>query len=138
MKLGAPPQIPAYPEEMNFREDQFRVLDTPRQIDETPAEQAIRAKDIIHWTRPGTNQSVEVNVGTQDRPKIVRIGATLSPQKKQQYVNLLHEFEDVLAVDYRDMKGIPPEIAEHRIDLLSNTRPIRSQRYRLNPTTPNG
>ncbi|KAL2634337.1 hypothetical protein R1flu_005816 [Riccia fluitans] len=31
------------------------------------------------------------------------------------------------------MKGIPPEIVEHRIDLLPNTRPLRSQRYRLNP-----
>ncbi|KAL2622371.1 hypothetical protein R1flu_002576 [Riccia fluitans] len=31
------------------------------------------------------------------------------------------------------MKGIPLEIVEHRIDLLSNTRPLRSQRYRLNP-----
>ncbi|KAL2635977.1 hypothetical protein R1flu_007456 [Riccia fluitans] len=133
MTLGAPPQVPAYPEEMNFREDQFGILDTPRQIDETPAEQAVQGKDIIHWTGPGTNQSVEVNVGTEDRPKIIRIGVTLSPQERQQYVNLLHEFEDVLAADYRDMKGIPPEIAEHRIDLLPNTRPLWSQRYRLNP-----
>ncbi|KAL2651978.1 hypothetical protein R1flu_020106 [Riccia fluitans] len=78
-------------------------------------------------------QSVEVNVGTEDRPKVIRFGATLSPQERQQYVNLLREFEDVLAADYRDMKGIPPEIVEHRIDLLPNTRPLRSQRYRLNP-----
>ncbi|KAL2652943.1 hypothetical protein R1flu_021071 [Riccia fluitans] len=133
MTLGAPPQVPAYPEEMNFREDQFGILDTPRQIDETPAEQAVQGKDIIHWTGPGTNQSVEVNVGTKDRPKVIRIGATLSPQERQQYVNLLHEFEDVLAADYRDMKGIPPKIAEHRIDLLPNTRPLRRQRYLLNP-----
>ncbi|KAL2654128.1 hypothetical protein R1flu_022256 [Riccia fluitans] len=41
MKLGAPPQVPTYPEEMNFREDQFGILATPRQIDETPAEQAV-------------------------------------------------------------------------------------------------
>ncbi|KAL2634749.1 hypothetical protein R1flu_006228 [Riccia fluitans] len=54
-------------------------------------------------------------------------------EERQQYVNLLHEFEDVLAADYRDMKCIPPEIAEHRIDLLPNTRPLRSQRYQLNP-----
>ncbi|KAL2610727.1 hypothetical protein R1flu_029300 [Riccia fluitans] len=133
MTLGMPPQVPTYPEEMNFREDQFGILDTPRQIDETPAEQAVQGKDIIHWTEPGTNQLVEVNVGTEDRPKVIRIGATLSPQERQQYVNLLGEFEDVVADDYRDMKGIPPEIAEHRIGLLPNTRPLRSQCYRLNP-----
>ncbi|KAL2653998.1 hypothetical protein R1flu_022126 [Riccia fluitans] len=83
MTLGAPPQVLAYPEEMNFREDQFGILDTPRQIDETPAEQAIQGKDIIHWTGPSTNQSAEVNVGTEDRPKIIRIGATLSPHERQ-------------------------------------------------------
>ncbi|KAL2624313.1 hypothetical protein R1flu_008558 [Riccia fluitans] len=94
-----------------------------------PAEQAVQGKDIIHWTRSSTNQSVEVNVGIEDRPKVVRIGATLSPPERQQYVNLLREFEDVLAANYRDMKDIPPEIAEHRIDLLPNTRLIRSQRY---------
>ncbi|KAL2634336.1 hypothetical protein R1flu_005815 [Riccia fluitans] len=82
MMLGAP-QVPAYSEEMNFREDQFEILDTPRQIDKTPAEQAVQRKDIIHWTGPGTNQSVEVNVGTKDRPKVIRIGATLSPQERQ-------------------------------------------------------
>ncbi|KAL2613183.1 hypothetical protein R1flu_024875 [Riccia fluitans] len=96
-------------------------------------EQAVQGKDIIHWTGPGTNQSVEVNVGTEDRPNVIRIGATLSPQERQQYVNLLREFKHVLAADYRDMKGIPPEIVEHRIDLLPNTRPLWNQRYRLNP-----
>ncbi|KAL2607423.1 hypothetical protein R1flu_025996 [Riccia fluitans] len=58
MMLGAPPQVPAYPEEMNFREDQFRILDTPRQIDETPAEQAVQEKTSS--TGPGlvrTSQS---------------------------------------------------------------------------------
>ncbi|KAL2628575.1 hypothetical protein R1flu_013261 [Riccia fluitans] len=119
-------------DENQFLDDQPYIVPVA-EIDETPAEQAVQGKDIIHWTGPVTNQSVEVNVGTEDRPKIIRIGATLSLQERQQYVNLLHEFKDVLAADYRDMKGTPPEIAEHRIDLLPNTRPLRSQRYRLNP-----
>ncbi|KAL2633584.1 hypothetical protein R1flu_005063 [Riccia fluitans] len=62
---------------MNFREDQFGVLDTPRQIVETPVEQAVQGKDIIHWTGPGTNQSV----GTKDRPKVVKIWAALSARE---------------------------------------------------------
>ncbi|KAL2653832.1 hypothetical protein R1flu_021960 [Riccia fluitans] len=32
MKLDAPPQIPAYPEAMNFWEDQFGVLNTPQKL----------------------------------------------------------------------------------------------------------
>ncbi|KAL2611294.1 hypothetical protein R1flu_022986 [Riccia fluitans] len=51
-------------------------------------------------------------------------GDTKSPQERQQYVNLLHEFEDVLAVDYQDMKGIPPEMADTGSTYLPNTRPL--------------
>ncbi|KAL2634857.1 hypothetical protein R1flu_006336 [Riccia fluitans] len=40
-KLGAPPQIPTYPETINFWEDQFGVLGTPKQIVETLAEQVV-------------------------------------------------------------------------------------------------
>ncbi|KAL2624450.1 hypothetical protein R1flu_008695 [Riccia fluitans] len=83
IKLGAPPQVPAYPEVMNFWENQFGILDTPRQLVKTPAERAIQGKDIIHWTGLDIDQSVEVNVGIEDQPKIVKIGAALSPQERQ-------------------------------------------------------
>ncbi|KAL2631183.1 hypothetical protein R1flu_015869 [Riccia fluitans] len=111
---------PCVPERNEFPGGPFGILDTP--TDRRDAGRAGRpGKRHNPLDRAGTNQWVEVDIGTEDRPKIIRIGATLSPQERQQYVNLLREFEDVLAANYRDMKGIPPEIAEHRIDLLPNT-----------------
>ncbi|KAL2622248.1 hypothetical protein R1flu_002453 [Riccia fluitans] len=67
MTLGVPPQVPAYPEEMNFREDQFEVLDTPRQIDEMPAKQE------MYSFMDGFNGYNQVSVAERDREKIAFI-----------------------------------------------------------------
>ncbi|KAL2621604.1 hypothetical protein R1flu_001809 [Riccia fluitans] len=54
-------------------------------------------------------------------------------EKQKELRRYLKSIKRKMKLDYRDMKDIPPEIVEHEIDLLLNTRPIRSQRYRLNP-----
>jgi hypothetical protein len=45
----------------------------------------------------------------------------------------LKEFKDVFTWTYKDLKGIPLELAEHKIE-LDTTIPLTHQaRYRLNP-----
>jgi hypothetical protein len=46
---------------------------------------------------------------------------------------LLKEFKDVFTRTYKDLKGIPLELAQHKIE-LDTTIPLAHQaRYRLNP-----
>jgi hypothetical protein len=46
---------------------------------------------------------------------------------------LLKEFKDVFTWTCKDLKGIPPKLAQHRIE-LDNTIPLAHQaRYGLNP-----
>jgi hypothetical protein len=46
---------------------------------------------------------------------------------------MLKEFKDVFAWTYKDLKGIPLELAQHRIE-LDTTIPLAHQaRYILNP-----
>jgi hypothetical protein len=46
---------------------------------------------------------------------------------------LLKEFKDVFTWTYKDLKGIPLELAQHKIE-LDTTIPLAHQaRYRLNP-----
>jgi hypothetical protein len=40
--------------------------------------------------------------------------------------HLLKEFKDVFAWTYKDLKGIPPELAQHRIE-LDTTVPLTHQ-----------
>ena len=48
-------------------------------------------------------------------------------------MQLLTEYKDVFAWSYQDMKGLDPKFAQHRIVLEADARPIRQQRYRMNP-----
>jgi hypothetical protein len=45
----------------------------------------------------------------------------------------LKEFKDVFAWTYKDLKGIPLELAQHNIELDITIPPTHQARYKLNP-----
>jgi len=45
----------------------------------------------------------------------------------------LKEFKDVLAWTYKDLKGIPPKLAQHKIELDIIIPPAHQTIYKLNP-----
>ncbi len=45
---------------------------------------------------------------------------------------LLKEFKDVFALIYKDLKGIPPKLVQHKIELDTSISPAHQARYRLN------
>ena len=54
----------------------------------------------------------EVDISNDDRPKIAKIGDYWNEQQTTEIVNLLREFQDVFARDYKDIKGIVQEMGE--------------------------
>ncbi len=46
---------------------------------------------------------------------------------------LLKEFKDVFAWTYKDLNGIPPKLAQHKIELDIFIPPTRQARYKFNP-----
>jgi hypothetical protein len=64
---------------------------------------------------------------------MVKINAQLETCKVLEMEQLLKEFKDVFTWTYKDLKGIPLELAQHKIE-LDTTIPLAHQaRYRLNP-----
>ncbi len=64
---------------------------------------------------------------------MVNINAQLEKGKVLELEQLLKEFKDVFAWAYKDLKGIPPKLAQHKIE-LDTTMPLAHQaKYRLNP-----
>ena len=59
----------------------------------------------------------EINLGTTEDPKMVRIGKELDPAYEEQLIEILMDYKDVFTWTYEDMKGIPPHICEHKIDI---------------------
>jgi hypothetical protein len=58
---------------------------------------------------------MKLNLGTNVEPYIVKVNAQLETSKVLEVEQLLKEFKDVFAWTYKDLKGIPPKLAKHRI-----------------------
>jgi hypothetical protein len=71
-------------------------------------------------------------MGIDVEPKMVKINAQLKTSKVLEMKRLLMEFKDVIAWTYKDLKGIPLELAQHRIELDTTILPAHQAKYRLN------
>jgi hypothetical protein len=65
--------------------------------------------------------------------KYVKISQLFQGAAKEKYTAFLKRYSDVFAWSHTDIKGIPPYLGHHGIDLLEGSIPIRQRQYRLNP-----
>ena len=133
LKEGTPKQkedmneIPIYP--FHF----YEMKEGEQAIDQTPTSKAVQGKTIAGWTIEDEDMIKEINFGTMKDPKMVRIGKELDPTYEEQVIEILRDYKNVFVWTYEDMKGIPPHICEHKIELKPHTKPIMQSRYRMNP-----
>lgn len=59
----------------------------------------------------------EFNIGTEDKPKLIKISKALPPEENVKYINLFKEFWDVFAWSYEDLKFYDTSIIQHKIPL---------------------
>jgi hypothetical protein len=76
---------------------------------------------------------MKFNLGIDVQPHKVQINAQSTTSKVLKLEQLLKEFKDVFAWTYKDMKGIPLGLAQHRIELDSIIPLAHQARYRINP-----
>jgi hypothetical protein len=60
---------------------------------------------------------MKFNLGINTKPQMVKINAQLETSKVLELEQLLKEFKDVFTWAYKDLKRIPLELAQHRIEL---------------------
>ncbi|MCO5551883.1 hypothetical protein L7F22_005389 [Adiantum nelumboides] len=65
--------------------------------------------------------------------KKVRINKLLPGMFKEALETLFLEFKDVFAWDHMELKRIDHRVCQHKIPLRLDARPVRMQRYRMNP-----
>ena len=92
-------------EEENLGEQDFpphysEIKEGKRDINESKAPPWMDAKIKIK----------EVNISNEGQPKIARIGDYCSNQQTIEIVDLLKEYQDVFARDYKDIKGLVEEM----------------------------
>jgi len=60
---------------------------------------------------------MKLNLGIDANPQMVKINARLETNKMMEVEQMLKEFKNVFAWTYKNLKGIPPELAKHKIEL---------------------
>ena len=78
----------------------------------------------------------EMNLGTEETPQIIKICKKISNTEWKYCYNFFKRNIQVFAWTYKDLRGVPPEVCEHKIVLEEGVAPVRQRQYRMNPNTP--
>ncbi|KAA0042128.1 ty3-gypsy retrotransposon protein [Cucumis melo var. makuwa] len=75
----------------------------------------------------------EVNLGTKEEPRPTFISTQLSDNDENEYVNLLKAYKDVFAWSYKEMLGLDPKVAVHRLAIKPEHWPVKQAQRRFRP-----
>jgi hypothetical protein len=103
------------------------------QVDEAPTKIQVQNLQIVGWTLIEEQQFVKLNLGIKANPQYIKVNSQLTKEKIEELHMLLNEFKDVFAYTYKDLKDIPPKLAQHRIELDTSIPLMHQASYRLNP-----
>ena len=71
----------------------------------------------------------KVNIGSEDNPNFANIGYYWDEETVAKIIDLLHEFQDLFPMNFREMKGIVGDLGEMKILLKPNARPVKKLPY---------
>jgi hypothetical protein len=97
-------------EELNFN---FSHVLGDISVDNTPACLKVKDLKISRWNLLEEIQVRNLNLGIEVEQKIIKINNDFDLVITTQTEQLLKEYKDVFAWSYKDLKGIPPHIAQH-------------------------
>jgi len=75
----------------------------------------------------------EFNIGTEEKPKLIKLSKALPPDEKVKYINLFKDFQDVFPWSYEDLKSYDTSIIEHNIPIKEDHKPFKQKLWRINP-----
>lgn len=74
----------------------------------------------------------DINLGTPEKPKMVKISKSLSLEMKGKYAMLMSQFSDVFSWEYYDLKVYDKSIIQHTIPLKPYQKPFHQNLRRMN------
>ncbi|PKI65836.1 hypothetical protein CRG98_013771, partial [Punica granatum] len=72
----------------------------------------------------------EINVGTEEEPRVLKIGTGLDPTQRARMMEFLTDYQEVFAWSYADMPGLDPSIVKHSLPLDTERFPPKRQHLR--------
>ncbi|XP_021321401.1 uncharacterized protein LOC110437319 [Sorghum bicolor] len=83
------------------------------------------------------DELVEINLGTEDDPRPTFVSVTLTMEERESYRIFLTEFRDCFAWSYKEMPGLDPHVATHKLAIDPRFRPVKQQPRRVCPKLQN-
>lgn len=74
-----------------------------------------------------------INLGSEEQPRNVKIGTTLSAEERTEMIKLFTEFEDVFTWSYEDMHGLDTNMVVHRLPTHPDVKPDKQNLRRPRP-----
>ncbi|XP_074315122.1 uncharacterized protein LOC141651303 [Silene latifolia] len=73
----------------------------------------------------------ELNLGTDEDPRPIYVSALLTKEEEEEYYKLLVEYKDVFAWSNKEMPGLSPKIAVHRLAIRNGISPRKQSQRRF-------
>jgi hypothetical protein len=70
---------------------------------------------------------LEVKIGTNEEPRMIKVGKTTPIEEMNEIVKLLKEDRDALAFSYDELKVYREDVIQHVIPLKEETKPFRQK-----------
>ena len=88
--------------------------------------ETLNNKELKHgYLEPIKEETQLINLGTDDEPKMIQVGNTLTTSEKDALVALLTKFKEIFAWSYEDMPGIETNIVQHCIPIDPTINPVK-------------
>ena len=96
--------------------------------------ETLNYKELKHgYLEPIKEETKPINLGTNDEPKMIQMGNTLTASEKDALVALLTEFKEIFAWSFEDMPGIDIDRVQHCIPTDPTMKPVKQKLRRMKP-----
>ena len=68
---------------------------------------------------------MEINIGTDKDPKLIKIGKGTSEKERNSLINLIKEYRDVFSFSYGELKSYRQDVFQHTIPLTEEGKEVK-------------
>jgi len=110
---------------------------TTRECDDLDLESEIEHAETLETLEDGGQATVddlkELNLRTKEEAHSIYISSLLTQEAEKEYFDLLSEYKDVFAWSYKEMPGLDPKVAVHRLSIKKGVSPKKQPQRRFRP-----
>lgn len=70
-------------------------------------------------------ETIDINIGIEENPKLIKVGAWLTQEERDEYKALFPEYFKTSAWLYDNMLGLDHDVVVHNMVVKPNAKPVQ-------------